>query len=296
MKNIRTAHSMILPLIFLVVIVAGCSELKDTLPNASTASLSVHPDSWTTPSSANFHGKAIRDENWDMRGCQTCHGKLYDGGHTRVSCRTCHNKSAGPENCTTCHGGTNNAPPRDLSDRTDRTVKSVGSHQIHLLGSSLAGPVPCTECHTVPPAVYDPGHLDSSSPAEVVFNDVLTNTRTGITPGEPTVTPQPSYNSTTAKCANTYCHGAFVNGNSDFTPVWNDPSGTQMACGTCHGDVTKTGAERALPKTSARGGTHPNFTSCYICHDDVIDANLKIINPAKHINGKLNVAGEERAF
>ena len=297
MNNTQTAHSMILLLTALVVIVAGCSELKDTLPNASTASLSVHPDGWTTPASANFHGKSIREDNWDMRSCQTCHGKVYDGGIAKASCRTCHSKPAGPENCTTCHGGLNNAPPRDLSDRTDRTVTSVGAHQTHVLGTSFAAAVSCAECHSVPSTVYDSGHVDSGSPAEVVFNGAVSNMRTGVVPGGPRVTPQPSYNPSSARCSNTYCHGAFVNGNGDLPPVWNDPSGTQMACGTCHGDVAKpTLAERALPKTSARGGTHPNFTACYICHADVVDANLRIINPAKHINGKLNVAGEERSF
>lgn len=291
MKNTLIAYSVTAFTVF--ALLAGCSELKDTLPNPSSGALSVHPDGWVTASSASFHGKAIKDQDWDMRGCQTCHGKTYEGGYTKVSCRTCHNKPAGPENCTTCHGGVNAAPPTDLDRRTDKTLQTVGAHQTHLLGvSTLSGATPCTECHKVPPTVYEAGHL-GSRPADVMITDVIATTRTtGIV-------PNPTYDPATEKCANSYCHGNFVNGNN-FSPVWNDPSGTQMACGTCHGDVTKTTlADKALPKTSAQGGTHPVYPkdlTCASCHGDVIDATMKIINPAKHINGKLNLLGEERSF
>jgi hypothetical protein len=57
---------------------------------------------------------------------------------------------------------------------------------------------------------------------------------------------------------------------------------------------------RSVPKTTAQGGTHPDLTSlgitCNVCHGDVVDANYRIINTAKHINGKLNVLGEERTW
>jgi hypothetical protein len=55
-------------------------------------------------------------------------------------------------------------------------------------------------------------------------------------------------------------------------------------------------AERALPKTSAEGGTHPNNLNCSGCHGDVVNASLSFVNAGKHINGKLNVFGTERDF
>jgi hypothetical protein len=76
-----------------------------------------------------------------------------------------------------------------------------------------------------------------------------------------------------------------------------------MLCGTCHGDVSATTAYRkALPKTVAQGGTHPDatgVTTCAIgtaCHAGVIDANFRILDPTKHINGKLNLGGVEFDF
>lgn len=71
-----------------------------------------------------------------------------------------------------------------------------------------------------------------------------------------------------------------------------DASRAQMACGACDGDVIKpTDAEKALP-----GGTHTSNTSCVICHAGVIYASLKIINPSKHVEGKLNLSGNDISF
>lgn len=306
MRSASKQYSLFLfTVIAALVLLQACSDLKTDLPAPATNSLKVHPDGWTTPASANFHGKDIRERNWDMLSCQTCHGSQYDGGVSQASCRTCHNKPAGPENCTTCHGGTNSAPPRDLSGNTAKTARGVGTHQIHVVGGTLTVATPCTECHSVPPTVYTIGHVDTQSPAEVLFKDPLANTTTNE-PGTATYSsslplfkPVPSYDAQTAKCSNTYCHGNFKNGNTSFAPVWNDATGTQAACGTCHGDVTKTTlAERALPKTTAQGGTHPviGTTTCDRCHGDVVDATMKIINTSKHINGKISIGTSEFDF
>ena len=282
---------LVLTLFPIVVLLSACSELKTDLPSPTSAGVKVHPTGWLSKTSDDFHGKSIRAQNWEMKPCQVCHGKNYEGGTVGESCTSCHSQPAGPENCVTCHGSTNAAPPRDLDGKTAKTDRGVGAHQIHLLGSSLSADILCSECHVVPPGVSSSGHLDGTPRAEVVFSNTLTNTRTTG------VVPSPTYDPAPFKCANTYCHGNFKNGNSNFVPVWNDASGSQMACGTCHGDVTKaTLAERALPKTSAQGGTHVNVTTCSACHGDVVDANLRIISPAKHVNGKLSVFGQERDF
>ena len=290
---------------FLVLLGIRCSELQDDLPPAG-GTLAVHKSGWTDPTSSYFHGKAIRDANWDVIQCQTCHGPKYEGGTVNVSCRTCHDKPTGPEHCATCHGGTDNAaPPRDLTKNTSRSVRGVGAHQRHFLGTGLvsATMTPCSYCHAVPSALSSSGHIDSSPQAEVNLGGWLTTVMTNESTtadydaGLSIVTPNPLYNSGTLTCSNTYCHGDFKNGNQSFAPVWNDTTGSQTACGTCHGDVTKpTLAERALPKTSTQGGTHPSSTACFACHADVVDANLRIINKSKHINGLLNVFGGERDF
>lgn len=271
----------------LVVFLSSCSELKSDLPGATTAS-KVHPDGWATPG-ASFHGIQIRTNNWDMTGCRSCHGNSYAGGTAGVSCNACHQGFNGPEGCAVCHGtaGVNAAPPRDLTSNTLKTARGVGAHQIHFLGSTIAANTICSECHVVPGDVYkDPSHLDGNPGAEVQFLNPLTRLATSG------VTPSPAYNSATMTCSGTYCHGTFKNGNLTFAPIWNDASGAQMACGTCHGDVTQsTLALKALP-----GGTHPVNTACSTCHGGVVDASLKIINPSKHVDGKLNLSGNDISF
>jgi predicted CxxxxCH...CXXCH cytochrome family protein len=299
------------------LVAAGCSKLQDNIvvPPERSQNLAVHPEGWATDtSSAIFHGKYIHAQQWQMSSCWTCHGRNYAGGSSQVSCLTCHTKIGGPENCTTCHGSTNPAPPRDINGNLSTTVATVGAHQSHLVGAGTTDGIRCSECHVVPTSVYAPGHLDGGLPAEVIFGDSLANTATN----EPTtrdydvnirdsaltipdmathmVVPSPTWNPVTLRCTNTYCHGDFKNGNN-YAPTWTSVGTGEARCGTCHGDVMKqTLAERALPKTLEEGGTHPNSTQCSVCHVGIVDANLNIIDGTKHINGKLNVFGDERDF
>jgi predicted CxxxxCH...CXXCH cytochrome family protein len=309
MKPVTIRYGLFSLTLAAILFAAGCSQLQDNLvaPPQKNQVLTVHPDGWATPaSSADFHGKYIRGQQWQMSSCWTCHGRNYAGGDSQVSCLTCHTKPGGPENCTTCHGSTNPAPPLDLNGNTSTTVRTVGAHQSHLAGAGTTDGIRCSECHTVPATVYGPqghafGYIDFP-PATVVFRDSLANTVTNepttrdYDVGLPTTTPSPTWSSSTLKCTNTYCHGDFKNGNN-YSPAWPSVGTGDARCGTCHGDVTKqTLADRALPKTSARGGTHPNSTQCSVCHVGIVDANLNIIDKAKHMNGKLNVFGDERDF
>jgi predicted CxxxxCH...CXXCH cytochrome family protein len=305
MKPVTIRYGLFSLTLAAILFVAGCSQLQDNLvaPPQRNQVLTVHPEGWaTTASSADFHGKYIHGQQWQMSSCWTCHGRNYAGGSSQVSCLTCHSKSGGPENCTTCHGSTNPAPPRDLDGNIATTIRTVGAHQSHIAGAGTTDGIRCSECHTVPATVYVAGHVDSGPPAEVIFHDSLANTATNEPTTRdydvslPTTTPTPTWDSSALKCSNTYCHGDFKNGNN-YSPAWTSVGTGEARCGTCHGDVTKQAlADRALPKTSERGGTHPNSTQCSVCHVGIVDANLNIIDKAKHINGKLNVFGDERDF
>lgn len=258
--------------------------------------ISVHAMGIVDPGSDNFHGKYIRNVQWDMSDCQNCHAKDYSGGYISPTCLDCHTYLGGPENCTTCHGSpTSNAPPTDLNGNTSTSERGVGAHQIHLKGGVIGRNLTCTECHNVPGSVYTPGHVDSELPAEVLMN----STRANLITNEPNTTqydptldlfvPSPSYNPNDLTCANTYCHGYFKNGNTDNKPVWNEPSTSQ--CGSCHGN-----GSHPLPKTLAQGGSHPSNSNCEICHGEVVNEYFEIINPSKHIDGLLNLFGEDIDF
>jgi len=271
------------------IFVFSCSELEpniEQLPLINTHNVGI-----LDTSSNAFHGNLVKQSNWDMNGCKQCHGINYDGGLVGYSCLNCHTYPGGPENCTTCHGSsTSNAPPQDLNGNTSTSVRGVGAHQIHLKGGDIGRNLTCAECHNIPGGVYTPGHVDSELPAEVFMN----NPRANLVTNDPSTSeydpnlgmfvPDPVYNPADLSCSNTYCHGYFKNGNLDNSPVWTDPATSE--CGSCHGD-----GSNPLPKIPSQGGSHPTDTDCYLCHEGVVDANQNIINPSKHIDGLLNLFG-----
>ncbi|NOY91664.1 MAG: CxxxxCH/CxxCH domain-containing protein [Deltaproteobacteria bacterium] len=218
--------------------------------------------------------------------CGTCHSTPPGGSHPNsTDCAGCH-PTMGPgmtitdpsrhidgvvdldlsgAGCMTCHGseldGTP-APPRDTTGGTATTQRGVGAHRSHLGTSDWHAEVTCTDCHVVPGAVSDVGHIDTPLPAELTFGALATADAAS-----------PSFSGTT--CSGVYCHGeTLLPGGTNTTPNWTTVDGTQAACGTCHG----------LPP----GGGHPNNTNCSACHP-TMGTGLTIADPARHINGVVDV-------
>ncbi len=221
--------------------------------------------------------------NGTQAACGTCHGLPPGGTHPRsTACSMCHTtmNAAGaiidptrhingvvdvlPLTCTTCHGtdGAGPAPPRDTSGGTATTARGVGAHSSHLQPSTWRADIACTECHVVPASVAAPGHLDTTLPAELTWGAIAAADAA-----------TPSFDG--VRCNATYCHGStLMPGGTNTTPSWTTVDGTQAACGTCHG----------LPP----GGTHPTSTACSRCHP-TMDATGAIIDPARHVNGVVDV-------
>ena len=244
-----------------------------------------HPDGFADYTSPNFHKDYIAEElSWDIIGCRKCHGADYSGeGYSQKNCLTCHTSPGGPEACNTCHGNADNpAPPVDLHNHIVTTTRGVGAHQPHLVDTTWTNAYPqdCQLCHVMPSAYNSEGHIDGSLPSEVVFNEVATDS------GKVT----PVWNSASATCSNTYCHGNFVFRRDESAYTWaysdsvmtgNNPEmiwtsvGTgQDACETCHG----------LPPVG-----HIDQTTCHTCHGSVVDEEFNIIDKSLHINGKIDV-------
>lgn len=254
-----------------------------------------HGDGWTGVGEGS-HSRYIQTNAYDFSECTLCHGQNYDVPKNDQTCRTCHTSDDGPEACTTCHGsfGTdptnleNVAPPAGLENETATTEPAVGAHQEHIehFGADFA----CQQCHAVPAAMRDAGHIDADGMADVLLSGALA---TLATEGGARV-PAPAYDFASNSCQNAYCHGNWgllkatstssfiyaadkIEGNT-ATPVWVDPA--TAACGTCHD----------LPPK----GHLPRLTSeCTFCHSSVVDAELNFIDETKHVNGKINVFGQE---
>lgn len=258
----------------------ACSKCHTTI--------TAHKTGISDPSSPNFHGRYVASLNWDMTKCKECHGTNYAGGTASPSCNTCHKNPGGPEACNTCHGNFNNpsliAPPVDLNRNTDTKFAGVGAHSTHLLNVKIGQLVKCNECHVVPTSVYAAGHMDNNGRAEVAMTTKYSNYQNG----------NGTYDLSSYKCSNTYCHGNFsfpksssqwqfaytadkIEGNN-FQPVWNKVDGTQGKCGTCHG----------LPP---KGHMDSDLQGCATCHIGVVDKYGNIIDKTKHMNGKIEVFG-----
>jgi hypothetical protein len=302
----RTLIGSTILVIIAALFMNSCSELKSDLPSPVSSEPVVHQPAWTDQAAAGFHGNALVNAPSQFASCIRCHAANFTGGSSRVSCMgsKCHIDATGtpksPQACNTCHGDfhapandiTSWAPPRGVSGETAESSPGVGAHQDHLL--AIEGrPVKCQECHTVPTAMTDPGHIvPNASHATVVFNDTLARLVSG------SFTPQPVYDPVTHTCNSTYCHGAWqlkksstssanqgfytdsmMVGNS-YAPVWNGGS-AQDACGSCHD----------LPP---KGHVNFNWTAkqCGLCHVGIVDANGDIADKTKHMNGLIDVYGE----
>ncbi len=259
----------------------ACSDLHDDIPIVSK---SFHATGWLTKTSQDFHGKFIRNTQWNLAQCQACHGEQYDGGASGTSCLTCH--ATTPEDCIVCHGGGDNltgAPPRDLDGNTAVNIQGVGAHTTHLSGATFTDGNACSSCHVVPTSFSSAGHADSDLPAEVTFSELAL-----------TDAANPVWDEGSVSCSNSYCHGNWslakdqssrsfiytedeIRGNN-ATPIWTEPS--TVVCGSCHN----------LPPV---GHAAAELNQCANCHGSVIDAAGVIIDKSKHVNGNINVFGQE---
>jgi len=190
------------------------------------------------------------------------------------------------------------APPRSVTGGTSTSLRGVGAHQGHLK-ATLGKALKCQECHNVPTQLYAAGHLDTGLQAVVVFHDTLAN----LVTASGTLVPRPSYDANGVQCNNTYCHGnwrvtkasasldrkyiyvdAVITGNN-YSPKWAGGA-SEAACGTCHGLPPKGHLQGLDITTCGNSG----------CHAGVVDANGNILDPTKHINGKIDLKSSQRNF
>ena len=194
--------------------------------------------------------------------CEACHGEVIEAGLQFVAPDRHVNGAVDVVlACNSCHGSADsNAPPPDLLGGTDTTSPGVGAHQAHLTGANGSRAVGCDECHTVPTAVDDPGHLDSNDGAELVFSGVAA---TSGAEGE--------YDAAAGTCSGTWCHGPTDPAGS-VSPEWTTAG--PLDCSSCHG----------FPPPAP----HPAATDCWQCHDGV-DSELTFTDPSLHVDGNVDL-------
>jgi predicted CxxxxCH...CXXCH cytochrome family protein len=250
-------------------------------------------DTWCHGAASGGHAPSPEWTSAAALGCDSCHGDPPPAPHPQMTeCARCHGAVVAddgasikdparhvdgtidvdvPEQCTSCHGGVNPAPPADTAGNTATTAAGVGAHQTHVLGTPRSRPVPCDECHLVPKKVLDAGHVDTARPAEVRFAGAASS-----------FGGEPAYSN--GSCRDTSCHGAvFPNGDAsggtNTAPAWTKVDGTQAACGSCHG----------LPPPPPHPYAELNPV-CNKCHQDVNADNATFSHPELHVDGRVTFA------
>lgn len=148
-----------------------------------------------------------------------------------------------PGSCAAgCHGSDDDPAP------------SSGAHAVHVGGTGDGAAVACADCHVVPAAVGDAGHVDPA-PAEVVLSGVAASYGRA-----------PAY--TPSTCTDTHCHAG--SGASEPAPDWN---GAGLSCGSCHGMPPPPG--------------HPQNAACEGCHPTA-GPGQTIVDPARHVDGTVD--------
>lgn len=196
------------------------------------------------------HGDSER--RWDEGGplgCGGCHDAPPES-HSRFAdgasdCTSCHGDVAAhldgtldrtEPSCDTCHGtGPLGAPPDGLLGV--ESGSAVGAHARHLdaLLPDRVGPVAaCEDCHEVPAAIDDPGHVDQTAPADVVLDGTFDVAgRTCVVGCHFDSSPGPGWNDGAAARSCDACHGMPPAVARDGTP--HPPSVAEVgACTSCH--------------------------------------------------------------
>ena len=154
-----------------------------------------------------------------------------------------------------------------------------------------------------PPGPGSPRTCSRPSRSRLSFSS-MTRLRIYVT-GNGALVPHPSFDPSTLKCSNTYCHGtwmilkssapasaqgvyadtATVMAGANASPAWNAGSASG-ACSSCHGQA---------PSTYTPAG-HISYalSACYLCHGDVVDQNGNILNQSKHMNGVIDLVSAVR--
>jgi predicted CxxxxCH...CXXCH cytochrome family protein len=216
-------------------------------------------------------GDNVPENNYGNCSSTACHGDASPAWGT-----------AGPLACNSCHGDADGSNPNDANSVV-RNADALGAHVAHMdntdgLMRGAGQGVLCADCHTVPAAIDDAGHFETSGDAEVPF---------------PAGSPA-RYNATVANydnpsqtCDAVYCHGINMpNGDTSGTnrqPTWG--TGALSGCALCHGWPPPSAVHSALADPAS------NDNVCNACHTHVSSTDDAFDDASLHIDGDVDVSG-----
>lgn len=173
--------------------------------------------------------------------------------------------------CNGCHGRTtSNGMPDYTSDGVG--TANANSHQAHV---SLSG-YGCQECH----------YGTTNDGVTIANHDAHINKATN----EVSFNSSGTYNGSTKKCSNTYCHsdGTFLSSGTipaNISPAWG---GSITTCTGCHGNPP------AYAQGQLKNNSHDKHTAytCNTCHLSTTTTGNTITNRANHANKVYDVQAD----
>jgi predicted CxxxxCH...CXXCH cytochrome family protein len=257
-----------------LLVLAACDRpvlMTNEHTGGAGSSAQYHPEGWAA---GDVHGTAAK---YQEQACRSCHGDDLSGGMDAVDCASCH-ESDWQEDCTYCHGGTDNstgAPPTDISGESATELLSFQAHSAHVSTHWHEG-YACEQCHAQPTSVLSSGHLfvddSTAGVAEVQFESGLSSSA--------------SYGGE-GSCSNLYCHGDGQTSDGEI-----DHTATGLSCVSCHADAS--GTESDWEDMSGKHKLHIGHGAvCANCHGTTVDGDQTIIDPALHVNGTVDLALDE---
>lgn len=242
----------------------GDPQRQTPVPTDTPTNGKHHPDNFGDQA---VHGPAALFVTEDCNSAG-CHGTQLEGVGSAPGCDTCH--TAGwRQNCTFCHGGTDNAtgaPPRDIDGQTVTANLIFRAHTQHITAGADHVAFECTQCHVKPTDALDANHWFDSTHGvpEVTFTAGLNATGT--------------FDYGTRTCASNYCHG---NGRGANGTVSN--ASPKPGCDGCHPFQNSN-----TTAWSTMSGDHRLHLGkgyqCYECHGGTLDTNNAIADVTLHVN------------
>jgi predicted CxxxxCH...CXXCH cytochrome family protein len=103
------------------------------------------------PAASTFHGKALAAKQFDASECRQCHGSLFDGGISQVSCKTCHVSYPHPENFAGAHSNFVKSIAYNITSCQSCHGQNYGTQKINnsclTCHTKQGGPEACNTCH-----------------------------------------------------------------------------------------------------------------------------------------------------
>lgn len=139
-------------------ILASCSDLQTNVTPATESG--IHGAGVLDTASQAFHANMLAKNNWQLKNCQECHSKNYNGGPSGVNCVKCHNGiGVHSSDDDLFNAASQNFHGKYFANTASKVGKCSDCHGINFTGGTISPS--CAKCHATI-AIHSPNNDVSS--------------------------------------------------------------------------------------------------------------------------------------